>query len=120
MDKMAVTGEFVAHTLATLAGEAGAGSEPDAARAPRGLISRSGCGVVLLGLRAVIRPGPVPQRHLPGGQRRLLHGLPHDYALRDGDVLTAPTSRSRIDGWAADSARDGHHRRQQPTPLTER
>lgn len=34
----------------------------------------------------------------------VLHGLPHDYALRDGDVLTADLAVS-IDGWVADSAR---------------
>lgn len=34
----------------------------------------------------------------------VLHGLPHDYALRDGDVLTADFAVS-IDGWVADAAR---------------
>ncbi|MFC7340561.1 type I methionyl aminopeptidase [Saccharopolyspora griseoalba] len=34
----------------------------------------------------------------------VLHGLPHDYALRDGDVLTADLAVG-IDGWVADSAR---------------
>jgi methionyl aminopeptidase len=33
----------------------------------------------------------------------VLHGLPHDYVLRDGDVLTMDFAVS-IDGWAADSA----------------
>ena len=32
-----------------------------------------------------------------------LHGLPHDYALRDGDVLTLDFAAS-VDGWVADSA----------------
>jgi methionyl aminopeptidase len=34
----------------------------------------------------------------------VLHGLPHDYVLRDGDVLTADFAVG-IDGWVADSAR---------------
>jgi methionyl aminopeptidase len=34
----------------------------------------------------------------------VLHGLPHDYTLRDGDVLSADLAVS-IDGWVADSAR---------------
>ena len=34
----------------------------------------------------------------------VLHGLPHDYVLRDGDVLTMDIAVS-IDGWVADSAR---------------
>ncbi|MEV6217566.1 type I methionyl aminopeptidase [Nocardia sp. NPDC051833] len=33
----------------------------------------------------------------------VLHGLPHDYVLCDGDVLTADLAVT-IDGWAADSA----------------
>ena len=32
-----------------------------------------------------------------------LHGLPHDYRLRDGDVLTLDFAAS-VDGWVADSA----------------
>jgi methionyl aminopeptidase len=33
-----------------------------------------------------------------------LHGLPHDYALRDGDVLSLDFAAS-LNGWVADSAR---------------
>jgi methionyl aminopeptidase len=32
-----------------------------------------------------------------------LHGLPHDYALRDGDVLSLDFAAS-VDGWVSDSA----------------
>ncbi|CAN7224531.1 type I methionyl aminopeptidase [Mycolicibacterium frederiksbergense] len=34
----------------------------------------------------------------------VLHGLPHDYVLRDGDLLSMDIAVS-IDGWVADSAR---------------
>ncbi len=34
----------------------------------------------------------------------MLHGLPHDYTLRDGDLLSMDIAVS-IDGWVADSAR---------------
>ncbi|GAA2081570.1 type I methionyl aminopeptidase [Aeromicrobium halocynthiae] len=33
----------------------------------------------------------------------VLHGLPHDYALRDGDLLTLDFAVS-VDGWVSDSA----------------
>jgi methionyl aminopeptidase len=33
----------------------------------------------------------------------VLHGLPHDYALRDGDLLSLDFA-ARVDGWVADSA----------------
>ena len=32
-----------------------------------------------------------------------LHGLPHDYRLRDGDLLSLDFAAS-VDGWVADSA----------------
>src|SRR6185295_14052549 len=34
----------------------------------------------------------------------VLHGLPHDYALRDGDILSMDLAVG-IDGWVADAAR---------------
>src|SRR3978361_1482851 len=34
----------------------------------------------------------------------VLHGLPHDYALRDGDILSMDLAVG-IDGWGADAAR---------------
>lgn len=34
----------------------------------------------------------------------VLHGLPHDYALRDGDLLSLDFAVS-VDGWVSDSAR---------------
>src|SRR5215211_8781643 len=33
----------------------------------------------------------------------VLHGLPHDYVLRDGDLLSVDFAAS-IDGWVSDSA----------------
>jgi methionyl aminopeptidase len=33
----------------------------------------------------------------------VLHGLPHDYALRDGDLLSVDFA-ANVDGWVADSA----------------
>ena len=33
----------------------------------------------------------------------VLHGLPHDYVLQDGDLLALDFARS-VDGWVADSA----------------
>ena len=34
----------------------------------------------------------------------MLHGLPHDYALRDGDTISMDLAVG-IDGWVADAAR---------------
>lgn len=71
IDKMAVTGRFVAQTLATLGARAQPGVnlldlEHPRARARR----RTRCAIVLLGLRALLRRRTVPQRDLPVGERR--------------------------------------------------
>ena len=70
IDKMAVTGEFVAETLATLAIEAQPGVNlMQLEHHARTLVSDRGATILLLGLRAVIRSRSIPQRHLPIGQR---------------------------------------------------
>ena len=39
----------------------------------------------------------------------VLHGLPHDYRLRDGDLVSLDFA-AKVDGWVADSAvRCGRH-----------
>ncbi|MBF6514028.1 type I methionyl aminopeptidase [Nocardia cyriacigeorgica] len=104
IERMAVTGRFVAETLAEL-GE------------------RAAVGVNLLELEAVVRErirqrgaqscywdyapsfgrGPFRNTVCLSVNDAVLHGLPFDYALRDGDVLTMDLAVS-IDGWVADAA----------------
>ncbi|WP_280467703.1 type I methionyl aminopeptidase [Nocardia cyriacigeorgica] len=104
IERMAVTGRFVAETLA-------------------GLRERAAVGVNLLELEAVVRErirqrgaqscywdyapsfgrGPFRNTVCLSVNDAVLHGLPFDYALRDGDVLTMDLAVS-IDGWVADAA----------------
>ncbi|NEW37364.1 type I methionyl aminopeptidase [Nocardia cyriacigeorgica] len=104
IERMAVTGRFVAETLAELR-------------------VRTAVGVNLLELEAVVRErirqrgaqscywdyapsfgrGPFRNTVCLSVNDAVLHGLPFDYALRDGDVLTMDLAVS-IDGWVADSA----------------
>ncbi|WP_067822574.1 type I methionyl aminopeptidase [Nocardia inohanensis] len=102
--RMRVTGRFVADVLAELR-------------------ERAQIGVNLLELEAVVRErirergavscywdyspsfgrGPFRNTVCLSVNDAVLHGLPHDYALRDGDVLSMDLAVS-IDGWVADSA----------------
>lgn len=104
IERMAVTGRFVAETLAELR-------------------ARASVGVNLLELEAVVRDrirqrgaqscywdyapsfgrGPFRNTVCLSVNDAVLHGLPFDYALRDGDVLTMDLAVS-IDGWVADAA----------------
>ncbi|MGW4326918.1 type I methionyl aminopeptidase [Nocardia sp. NPDC004573] len=102
--RMRVAGRFVADVLA-------------------GLRARAGVGVNLLDLEAHVRErirergaqscywdyapsfgrGPFRNTVCLSVNDAVLHGLPFDYALRDGDVLTMDLAVG-IDGWVADAA----------------
>ncbi|WP_280229721.1 type I methionyl aminopeptidase [Nocardia cyriacigeorgica] len=104
IERMAVTGRFVAETLAELR-------------------ERAAVGVNLLELEAVVRErirrrgaqscywdyapsfgrGPFRNTVCLSVNDAVLHGLPFDYTLRDGDVLTMDLAVS-IGGWVADAA----------------
>ncbi|MFD6394628.1 type I methionyl aminopeptidase [Nocardia sp. NPDC060259] len=104
IERMRVTGRFVADVLA-------------------GVHANAAVGVNLLELEMYVRErirergavscywdyapsfgrGPFRNTVCLAVNDAVLHGLPHDYALRDGDVLTADLAVT-IDGWAADSA----------------
>lgn len=58
---------------------------------------------MLLGLRASFGKGPFRNVVCLSVNDAVLHGLPHDYVLRDGDLLSIDMAVT-IDGWAADSA----------------
>lgn len=104
IQRMAVTGRFVAEVLGELR-------------------EKAQIGVNLLELEAVVRErirergavscywdyspsfgrGPFRNTVCLSVNDAVLHGLPFDYTLRDGDVLTMDLAVS-IDGWVADSA----------------
>ncbi|MEC3917273.1 type I methionyl aminopeptidase [Nocardia sp. CDC160] len=104
IERMRVTGRFVAEVLAELR-------------------EKAQIGVNLLELEAIVRErirqrgavscywdyspsfgrGPFRNTICLSVNDAVLHGLPFDYALRDGDVLTMDLAVS-IDGWVADSA----------------
>ncbi|MBF6210002.1 type I methionyl aminopeptidase [Nocardia puris] len=104
IERMAVAGEFVGGVLAELR-------------------TRARVGVNLLELEALVRQrieergavscywdyapsfgrGPFRNTVCLSVNDAVLHGLPFDYALRDGDLLSADLAVG-VDGWVADSA----------------
>lgn len=104
IDKMAVTGEFVAETLAALSGEA----EPGVNLLPlehhaRTLIDERGATSCYWDYAPSFGRGPFRNVICLSVNDAVLHGMPRDYVLRDGDVLSLDFAVS-IDGWVADSA----------------
>ena len=104
IDKMAVTGEFVADTLATLSAEAEPGVNlMQLERHARTLVSDRGATSCYWDYAPSFGRGPFRNVICLSVNDAVLHGKPHDYVLGDGDVLTLDFAVS-IDGWVADAA----------------
>jgi methionyl aminopeptidase len=104
IDKMAVTGEFVAETLATLSLEAQPGVNlMQLEHHARGLVTDRGATSCYWDYAPSFGRGPFRNVICLSVNDAVLHGMPHDYVLRDGDVLSLDFAVS-IDGWVADSA----------------
>jgi methionyl aminopeptidase len=104
VDKMAVTGEFVAQTLATLSMEARPGVNlMQLEHHARELIADRGATSCYWDYAPSFGRGPFRNVICLSVNDAVLHGKPRDYVLRDGDVLTLDFAVS-IDGWVADSA----------------
>ena len=105
IDKMAVTGEFVARTLATLADEAEPGVNlMQLEHRARALIDERGATSCYWDYAPSFGRGPFRNVICLSVNDAVLHGLPWDYVLKDKDLLKLDFAVS-IDGWVADSAR---------------
>jgi methionyl aminopeptidase len=105
IDKMAVTGDFVASTLATLAREAEPGVNlMQLEHRARALIDERGATSCYWDYAPSFGRGPFRNVICLSVNDAVLHGLPWDYVLKDGDLLKLDFAVS-IDGWVADSAR---------------
>ena len=105
IERMRVTGAFVAEVLNELSGIADIGVNLlDLERHARGMIERRGAVSCYWDYHPSFGSGPFRNVICLSVNDAVLHGLPHDYQLRDGDVLTMDFAVS-IDGWVADAAR---------------
>lgn len=105
IERMRVTGQFVAEVLAELGELADVGVNLlDLERHARYRIKERGAQSCYWDYAPSFGNGPFRNVLCLSVNDAVLHGLPHDYALRDGDVLSIDMAVA-IDGWVADSAR---------------
>jgi methionyl aminopeptidase len=105
IDRMAVTGQFVAEVLTEVGAMADVGVNLlDLEHHARGMLERRGAESCYWDYAPSFGRGPFRNVICLAVNDAVLHGLPHDHVLGDGDVLKLDLA-VRIDGWAADSAR---------------
>jgi methionyl aminopeptidase len=105
IESMAVAGRFIAEVLTEVGRIADVGVNLlDLEQHVRGMISKRGADSCYWDYSPSFGRGPFRNVICLSVNDAVLHGLPHDYVLRDGDVLSADLAVG-IDGWVADSAR---------------
>jgi methionyl aminopeptidase len=105
IDKMRVTGRFIAELLDDLTVRAEVGVNLlDLELRARRMIDERGAVSCYWDYAPSFGRGPFRNVICLSVNDAVLHGLPHDYALRDGDLLSMDIAVS-VDGWVADSAR---------------
>jgi methionyl aminopeptidase len=103
--RMEVAGQFVAEVLSELGQLADVGVNLlDLEHQARGRISQRGAESCYWDYAPSFGNGPFRNVICLSVNDAVLHGLPHHYVLRDGDVLSMDLAVG-IDGWVADSAR---------------
>src|SRR3954466_3696103 len=104
IERMHVTGRFVAQVLSELAGRAEVGVNLlDLEQHARALIRERGADSCYWDYAPSFGRGPFRNVVCLSVNDAVLHGLPHDHVLRDGDLLSIDMALG-IDGWVADSA----------------
>ncbi|MDO3704030.1 type I methionyl aminopeptidase [Micromonospora sp. C28SCA-DRY-2] len=102
--RMAVAGQFVGELLAELSGVAAVGVNlMDIEHHARRRIAERGAESCYWDYAPSFGRGPFRNVLCLSVNDAVLHGLPHDYVLRDGDLLSIDMAVG-IDGWVADSA----------------
>lgn len=105
IEAMRVTGAFIAGLLDDLQARAVVGVNLlDLEYRARALIKERGAQSCYWDYAPSFGSGPFRNVICLSVNDAVLHGLPHDYVLQDGDLLTMDIAVS-INGWVADSAR---------------
>ncbi|GIF70459.1 methionine aminopeptidase [Asanoa ishikariensis] len=102
--RMAVTGQFVGELLGELSGVAAVGVNlMDLEHLARRRIKERGAESCYWDYAPSFGRGPFRNVLCLSVNDAVLHGLPHDYVLQDGDLLSIDMAVG-VDGWVADSA----------------
>jgi len=104
IDRMRPAGQFVAGVLDQLRRRAEPGVNLlDIDAWARALIEEQGATSCYVDYAPSFGRGPFGKVICTSVNDAVLHGLPHDYVLRDGDLLSLDFAAS-VDGWVTDSA----------------
>jgi methionyl aminopeptidase len=104
IEEMRAAGRFVAETLATLRDETKVGTNLlSIDRRAHDMIRRAGAESCYIDYHPSFGASPFGKVICTSVNDAVLHGLPYDYTLRDGDLVTLDFAVS-VDGWVADSA----------------
>ncbi|MGA9746262.1 MAG: type I methionyl aminopeptidase [Nocardioides sp.] len=104
IDQMRPAGRFVAEVLTTVSAAADVGVnllELDALA--HKLVTERGAESCYIDYHPTFGAMPFGKVICTSVNDAVLHGLPHDYVLRDGDLLSLDFAAS-VDGWVSDSA----------------
>ncbi|MGW7026474.1 type I methionyl aminopeptidase [Streptomyces xanthophaeus] len=104
IDKMRAAGRVVAHALAAVRDRAQVGvslRELDAAA--REVLRGAGASSPFLGYRPRFAPVPFPAVICASANDAIVHGIPGDHVLRDGDLVSIDCG-AKLGGWVGDAA----------------
>ncbi|MET9427553.1 MULTISPECIES: type I methionyl aminopeptidase [unclassified Streptomyces] len=104
LDAMREAGRVVAHALAAVREAAGIGvSLRELDEAARAVLDKAGARSPFLGYQPSFAPTPFPAVICTSVNDAVVHGVPTDYRLRDGDLVSVDCG-AVLDGWAGDAA----------------
>ncbi|MFG3495824.1 type I methionyl aminopeptidase [Streptomyces sp. NPDC047928] len=104
LDAMREAGRVVARALAAARHTAGVGvSLRELDEAARTVLDEAGAGSPFLGYRPSFAPTPFPAVICTSVNDAVVHGIPTDYRLRDGDLVSVDCGAT-LDGWTGDAA----------------
>ncbi len=104
IEAMRAAGTVVADALAAVRAATRPGVRLSALdRVARDVLSAAGASSPFLGYQPSFAPTPFPGVICTSVNDAVLHGLPTEYQLRDGDLLSIDCG-AVLDGWAADAA----------------
>ncbi len=104
VEQMRPAGEFVAHVLTTLASQVEVGTNLlDIDAQAHAMIRERGATSCYIDYHPSFGASPFGRVICTSVNDAVLHGLPHDYRLADGDLVSLDFAVS-VEGWVADSA----------------
>jgi methionyl aminopeptidase len=104
LEAMREAGRVVAHALTAARAAAAVGTRlRELDEAARAVLSEAGARSPFLGYRPSFAPTPFPAVICASVNDAVVHGIPDDYRLRDGDLVSIDCG-AELGGWTGDAA----------------